>query len=133
MLICASLLFLQWLSIFWYKKQITRNAENKDWTGAFWVQNLNLSSVYGEKKRQSLWKSEYSHFHNDWFFFSKTENIVVPDAVEQSRTGAFRSQDQTLSFFFRLKKNNHYENESILALMLSISVFVLIMFILLLN
>jgi hypothetical protein len=38
------------------------------------------------------------------FFLAKKENLVVPNAVEKSRTGAFRSQDQTLSFFFRLKK-----------------------------
>ncbi len=46
------------------------------------------------------------------FFLAKKENVVVPNAVEKSRPGAFRSQDQTLSFFFRLKENNHYENES---------------------
>ena len=33
------------------------------------------------------------------FFLAKKENIVVPNAVEKSQTGAFRSQDQTLSFF----------------------------------
>ncbi len=38
------------------------------------------------------------------FFLAKKENIVVPNAVEKSRTGAFRSQDQMLSFFLRLKK-----------------------------
>jgi hypothetical protein len=46
------------------------------------------------------------------FCLAKKENIVVPNAVEKSRTGAFRSHDQTLSFFFRLKKNNHHKNES---------------------
>jgi hypothetical protein len=39
------------------------------------------------------------------FFLAKKENIVVPNAVEKSRTGAFRAKDQTLRFFFRLKKN----------------------------
>ncbi len=38
------------------------------------------------------------------FFLAKKENLVVPNAVEKSRTGAFRSHDQTLSFFFRPKK-----------------------------
>jgi hypothetical protein len=33
------------------------------------------------------------------FFLAKKENIVVPNAVEKSQTGAFQSQDQTLSFF----------------------------------
>jgi hypothetical protein len=37
-------------------------------------------------------------------FLAKKENIVVPNAVEKSRTGALRSQDQTLSFFLRPKK-----------------------------
>jgi hypothetical protein len=45
-------------------------------------------------------------------FLTKKENIVVLNAVEKSRTGAFRSQDQTLSFVFGHTKNNHYENES---------------------
>ncbi len=35
------------------------NAENKDRSGVLWLRNLNLSFFYGEKKRQSLWKSEY--------------------------------------------------------------------------
>jgi hypothetical protein len=39
------------------------------------------------------------------FFLAKKENMVAPNAVEKSRTGAFRSRDQTLSFFFRLKKH----------------------------
>ncbi len=52
-----------------------------------------------------------SNFHNDWFFLAKKENIVVPNAIEKHRTGAFRSQDHMLSFF-QAKKNNHYENES---------------------
>ncbi len=38
------------------------------------------------------------------FFLAKKENIVVPNAVDKSRTGAFQSRDQTLSFFFRPKK-----------------------------
>ncbi len=38
------------------------------------------------------------------FFLAKKENIGVPNAVEKYRTGAFRSQDQTLSFFFQAKK-----------------------------
>ncbi len=46
------------------------------------------------------------------FFLAKNENIGVPSAVEKSRTSAFQSQDQMLSFFSGLKKNNHYENES---------------------
>jgi hypothetical protein len=33
------------------------------------------------------------------FFLAKKENTVVPNAVETSRTGAFWSQDQMLSFF----------------------------------
>ncbi len=42
------------------------------------------------------------------FVLAKKENIVVPNAVEKSRTGAFRSQDHTLSFFFRLKKKQSF-------------------------
>jgi hypothetical protein len=41
------------------------NAVNKDRTGALWLRNWNLSFFYGEKKRQSLWKSEYrTYVHN---------------------------------------------------------------------
>ncbi len=51
------------------------------------------------------WKHcDYSHFHNNRFLFLAKKENIVPNAVEKSRTGAFRSQDQTLSFFFRLKK-----------------------------
>jgi hypothetical protein len=35
------------------------NAENKDQSGALWLQNSNLNFFFREKKRQSLWKSEY--------------------------------------------------------------------------
>jgi hypothetical protein len=38
------------------------------------------------------------------FFLSKKENMLVPNAVEKHRMGAFRTRDQTLSFFFSLKK-----------------------------
>jgi hypothetical protein len=48
------------------------------------------------------------------FFLAKKENILVPNAVEKHRTGAFRTREQTMGFFFSLKKrDNHYENESI--------------------
>jgi hypothetical protein len=62
-----------------------------------------------------LYQPQYSHFHiMIVFFLAKKENILVPNAVEKHRTGAFRTRDQTLSFFFRLKKkDSHYENESI--------------------
>ena len=49
------------------------------------------------------------------FCSAKKENILVPNAVEKHRTGAFRTRDQTLSFFFQpKKKDNHYENESMM-------------------
>jgi hypothetical protein len=41
------------------KTILVRNAENKDRSSALWLRNLNLSFFYEEKKRQSLWKSEY--------------------------------------------------------------------------
>ena len=38
------------------------------------------------------------------FFLTKKENILTPNAVEKYRTDAFRTRDQTLSFFSSLKK-----------------------------
>ncbi len=52
-------------------------------------------------------KAQYSRFHNDCLFLAKKVNIFVPNAAEKIRT-----QDQTLSFVFRLKKDNRYENQS---------------------
>ena len=47
----------------------------------------------------------YSHLHNDRFFFSGKKKLqCVPNGVEKSRTGAFRSRDQTLNIFFQAKK-----------------------------
>ncbi len=48
------------------------------------------------------------------FFLAKKENILAPraNAVEKHRTGAFRTRDQTLSFFSGLKKNKLVFNEN---------------------
>jgi hypothetical protein len=47
----------------------------------------------------------YSHLHNDRFFFSGKKKLqCVPNGVEKSRTGAFRSRDQTLNIFFQAIK-----------------------------
>ncbi len=68
------------------------------------LHSSSLHARWDQSKQPNLIYFLYSHFHNDWFFLAKKENIMVPNAVEKSRTSAFWSQDQMLIFCFRLKK-----------------------------
>ncbi len=95
------------------------NAENKDRTGAFWLRNLNLSFFFREKNRQSLWKREYSHFHNDCLFSGLKTKLYVWSRVLNAPVRCFPQRWVPIYFLFSLKKDNHYENESISSLVMS--------------
>ncbi len=55
----------------------------------------------------------YSHFHNDCLFLSIKKTILIPNAENKDRTGAFWLRNWAWVFFMEKKKDSHYENESI--------------------
>jgi hypothetical protein len=54
----------------------------------------------------------YSHFYNDWLFFSHQKKLEIQFRICWILFSAFPYEMHKYTFFYTQKKINHYENES---------------------